>query len=359
MSKNNQTKKQINPFIKSLKVFVLIIAVAAVAVVGGALGYTAVTGDRLTTVALAEMVGLEINEETGAIILPDWIPAASQLPERLNVLILGIDEETGDIGRADLVMIVSMDTSTGYMDLISIPRDTFVTIPPERMQIMRDAGLNTAPASGNMRINEIAVHAGRRYGANFSRLQVEELLDIDIHYYIRVDLDAFEFIIDEIGGVEFNVPRRMFYTDPAQNLVIDLHPGLQTLNGADAAGLVRYRQPDLHNPISRGHPDGDFGRMRMQQDFMVVALGQMLDRGNIVSNATTYIRAFFSYVDTDFSLMSMPRYINLVTLIDTSNIQAHTLPGRGTMISGRYFFILNEEDTAEIIAEIFDGADDE
>ena len=268
------------------------------------------------------------------------------LPERTNVLLLGTDEAFGgSVGRADLIMIASVHNATGEISLISVPRDARVVMPPERLETLREHGRNSAPSSGVMRINEVMSHSGRQLGPSFTAKQVGEILDIEIHYYVHLDLEGFRAIIDQIGGIEFYVPRRMFYVDPYQDLVIDLQPGLQHLTGSAAEGLMRFR----------GYGDGDLGRMRTQQAFMVEAARQVMDMDNIMGNPMVYLNVFLNHMDTNFGLVDMPAYLSLLGRLDMANMATATLPGRGTSINGRYFHVLDEDGVQELIAQMFNA----
>jgi len=136
----------------------------------------------------------------------------------------------------------------------------------------------------------------------------------------------------------------MFYADPYQDLIIDLQPGLQMLDGAAAEGLVRYRS---------GHADGDYGRIRVQQEFMQAAAGQIMARDAVTSNLLSYLNVFINHVDTNMGVLDMPRYLGLAGRIDTDNMTMHTLGGSGTSINGRFFHIVGEEDVADFAAAMF------
>jgi LCP family protein required for cell wall assembly len=79
-------------------------------------------------------------------------------------------------------------------------------------------------------------------GADGLRRAVEVLLGLPVDYYVIINLDIFENVVDALGGVEVNVPYRMLYSDRAAGLSIDLRPGPQVLDGAAAAGFVRFRE---------------------------------------------------------------------------------------------------------------------
>ena len=341
--KNNGSKNG------SLKKFLLATGISFIAffvIAAGAVVGFAFLGNNAARGMIATAMGLEVDEHGNPIAgsLGDLF-GGENLPERTNVLLLGTDEAFGgSVGRADMIMIVSLHSETGAISMVSVPRDTHVIMPPERLQILRDNGRNTASSSGSMRINEIAHHSGREFAPSFTAMQLEELLDIEIHYYVHMDLEGFRIIVDTIGGIEFDVPRRMQYRDPYQDLVIDLHPGLQLLMGSAAEGLVRYR----------GYADADLGRMRMQQEFMKVAAEQIMDMDNIISNPLTYLRVFMNHIDTNFSLISdAPAYLTLLGDLDIASMTSVTLPGRGTSLNGRYVHLLDEEAVAEIVAQVF------
>ena len=79
-------------------------------------------------------------------------------------------------------------------------------------------------------------------------------------------------LVDAIGGVEFDVPMRMYYTDPTQDLYIDLQPGLQTLDGEHAMQLVRFR---------KGYATQDLQRTEVQRDFLQALAKQCLKVSNL------------------------------------------------------------------------------
>jgi LCP family protein required for cell wall assembly len=319
--------------------FIAFFMIAAGTVVG-----LAFLGNATATRMISTAMGLEVDEYGNPIGGFGGFFDVDSLPERTNVLLLGSDEASGGaIGRADMIMVVSVHSETGAISMVSVPRDSHVVMPPERLAILRENGRNTASSSGVMRINEITHHSGRELGPSFMAMQIEELLDIEIHYYAHLDLAGFRFIVDQIGGIEFDVPRRMHYRDPYQDLVIDLQPGLQMLTGSAAEGLVRYR----------GYVDGDFGRMRVQQEFLKAAAAQIMDMDNIMSNPLAYLSVFLNHLDTNFGLADVPAHLSLLGGLDVEGMTLATLPGRGTSINGRYFHMLDEDGVQEVVAEIF------
>src|SRR5690606_33450199 len=122
--------------------------------------------------------------------------------------------------RTDTMILFSWDKQTGTIGALSIPRDTRVQIPGRR---------------GYDRVN--AAHAIG--GPELAVRTVEQLTGVDVDYYVRLDFEGFQRIVDTLGGVVIDVERAMHYSDSAQGLYIDLKPGIQLLDGAQALQYVR------------------------------------------------------------------------------------------------------------------------
>ena len=265
-------------------------------------------------------------------------------PQRSFALIMGVDDT-----RTDTMMVASFDPVNLEINLVSLPRDSFVIMPPDRVNHLRSMGA-WAPQNGIMKLNEVhhfALLADRDLAAEFLMLQVEELLGIELDYYVRIDLEAFEFLVNQIGGVYFNVPIRMFYHDPLQNLLIDLQPGPQLLNGANALNMVRFRN----------YPAGDdFARMRTQQEFLRAFVSQAMSMDNIMSNIPAFFTISTNYVDTNFGLSDIPHYLRFIGSFDPDNINTYTLPHlRTEIIGGADFVILNEVAMRELVDDVLLG----
>ena len=154
------------------------------------------------------------------------------LNKRINVLLLGIDDgDSEDFGtdapkRTDAMMVVSFDTEHNEVSILSIPRDTRVSIPGHRAPDK----INAAYAYG---------------GINLAKQTVANLLQIPIHYYILANWQGFIQIMDILGGVDLYVDHNMNYEDPYANLKIHLQQGFQHLDGEKAGEYVRFRHDEL------------------------------------------------------------------------------------------------------------------
>ena len=260
-------------------------------------------------------------------------------PPRTNFLIMGIDNEAS---LADVIMVGCFNSETEQLDMISVPRDTIIKMPQDRVRQLQAIG-RPAPANGEMKINETHSRAGKDLGSEFTKLQVEELLGIEIDFYVEVSLSAFRRIVDGIGGVTMTIrPEGMYYSDPEQNLSINLPGGTYNLTGAQAEGLVRFRT----------YPNADMKRMEVQQDFIKALLQQVLNRETLLKNAPTLVTTFLSYVKTDFKITELPRYLDYVNKISMENVHMTTLPGEA-----RAAFHYDPKATAELVSRIFYSVD--
>lgn len=164
------------------------------------------------------------------------------------VLLMGVDERKEDAGRSDTVILVRLGREPERVDLVSIPRDTRITLDGER------AKLNSAYSTG---------------GAEQVVDVVSELLDVPAPYYMKVNLQAFEQVVDHLGGVELTVDRNYHYEDPYQDLVINIRAGHQVMDGETALKFVRLRYDGVAND--------DISRIKRQQQFMKAVAAKFAD----------------------------------------------------------------------------------
>ena len=182
-----------------------------------------------------------------------------------------------DIGGSDTIMLGVFDTVGKTASLVSIPRDTATSYNGEYIK------LGAAYSYG---------------GADAVRQCVSEMLAVPIHYCVTVDTKAFREIVDEIGGVWFNVPPGMDYEDPTQDLYIHLAPGYQKLNGEDALKLVRFRQ---------GYIGQDIDRTATQRAFLAALIKQTVTLSNVINidRVNNLINILKTYVKTDMTVNDM------------------------------------------------------
>jgi LCP family protein required for cell wall assembly len=216
--------------------------------------------------------------------------------------------------NTDTIMIVTFDTVEHTMNVVSIPRDTLVNVSWSVKKV------NSLYGNGGM-----------------DKLMdgLEDILGYEIDFHVLVDLNAFKTLVDEIGGVWFDVPQNMYYSDPTQDLYINIDAGYQCLNGEDAMGVVRFRAT---------YVEGDIKRIEVQQEFMKAAIKQMLD--NVGSmNISTLISIFLNDVDTDLTNGNCVWLAQEFFKMNMDDIEFMTMPGNynDSVYGGSYVTIYIDE----------------
>ena len=253
----------------------------------------------------------------------------------LNIALLGTD---GDGFRTDVNIVASLNLTTKEVHLISVPRDTRVVMTDDMIAYLEKNDRTIPQANGvygQCKLTEVHAYAGEGNRSTFTVAMLEEILGIDIDYYVKVDLDAFKDIVDAVGGVEFDVQERLYYSDPAQGLYIDLYPGPQVLDGEKAEMLVRFRE---------GYAQKDLKRIEVQQEFLKAFIAQVCSSDKIMSNLDSYIKIFMEKVESDMPVATALKYAGYIKEIDPAAITTDTIPGEG----GAYFD-MDEEGTKELV----------
>ena len=230
--------------------------------------------------------------------------------DKIIVMIMGVDEREGDVGRSDTLMIATLDPKKKKAALLSIPRDTRVKI--------RGHGFDK-------------INAAYAYGGHaLTQDTVEDLIGVHMEHHILINIKSFKKIIDAIGGVDINVEKRMYYEDVWDDdggLLIDLQPGLQHMDGDTAITYVRYRDEE-----------GDIGRIRRQQKFMQAVMDKITSP-SIIPRIPSIIKEVVGSVQTDLSVKQLIEFATSLKDAQKSGLQAEMLPGKPMYIDGVSYWI--------------------
>ncbi len=248
---------------------------------------------------------------TGEIPLPGSNPfstAATYQPgERINLLLLGTDARPGEKdARTDSIIVASIEPYSKKAALISVPRDSLVSLP----------------GHGEDKINSANVIGG----PELTKQTVEGLLDIKIDHYIKTNFDGFRDIIDTLGGVTIDVEKNMRYRDPTDGTNIDLKKGVQLLTGKTALDYSRYRHDAL----------GDISRTQRQQK-MLKAVAKELLQPKTMLKLPELIPQINKAVETDLDLSGMLKLAGLAKNMENMQIVSQTLPGQFYNNHGSYW----------------------
>ncbi|MCD8238800.1 MAG: LCP family protein [Clostridiales bacterium] len=261
------------------------------------------------------------------------------VPDKTFFGIYGVDQ---DEALSDVIIVACFDKNTGKINALSIPRDTYVTLSDSLYNEMKAAG-HYAPKT--MKINAVHSWAGED-GDKFLTEELEEMLGIpQISYYITINVEAFQKIVDDIGGITVDVPQDMYYTDATQDLYIDLKAGLQTLDGYQAMGLVRFRQ----------YTNGDVDRVQVQQLFLNALLEQALSTETILKNINNYVETFLTYVKTNMTVTDALKYTPFFPVLNSDSLVMATLPGG--LRSGDSGYFINSDYTQTLVDILFYDGD--
>lgn len=256
---------------------------------------------------------------------------------RINILLIGDDERKNDLGRADTLMLASFEPVGGRAAVLSIPRDTRVRIAGRR---------------GYHKINE-AVALG---GPDLVARTVADFLDLHIDYYVKVNFNAFERVIDALGGVEIDVEKPMRYVDHWQNLNIDLKPGHQVLNGNQALQYVRYRADQLGD-VALVVPGQDIydGRVQRQLKFVRAAAKKVLTPG-VLLRLPYLVPQVRGLVETNIPTQTMVDLAVALRKVDPQGVATGLVPGDGETIGGVSYWVANPAKMTAEVSRLFQSA---
>lgn len=252
--------------------------------------------------------------------------------DKIYCLLLGQSQKL-----TDTIMVASYDPNTQEAALLSIPRDTFV-------------GESKAYASSYDKIN--AIYSWK--GVEELLEDVNEITGLNVEYYLKVDTEALKVLVDEIGGVYFDVPIDMHYTDKKQNLYIDLKAGYQLLDGDKAEQVVRFRHNSDGSTYPYEYGGEDLGRMKTQRAFLTALLEQTIENMDI-SKIFSFLDIAEKYVVTNLNFNTIKDYVPYMIDFDIDNLKTATLPGVPEYANGVAIYAADEDETEEVINELFYG----
>ncbi|MGY0691909.1 LCP family glycopolymer transferase [Virgibacillus sp. FSP13] len=235
----------------------------------------------------------------------------------LNILLLGVDKREGDRGRSDALMVMSLDPKKDKMQLISIPRDTRTEIVGKG----REDKINHAYAYG---------------GTDMSIATVENFLNVELDYYVEMNMEGLSKMVDAVGGITVN-NELDWYDEGYYKKGYHYKKGKITLNGPQAMGYVRMRHLD---------PNGDFGRTKRQRQ----VIEAIIDKGASIASVNKIddmIDVLGNNMATNLDFDDMKNL--LFNYKDVrKNMVSYMMKGNGTRIGGGYYLIVPDSEIAKV-----------
>ena len=226
-------------------------------------------------------------------------------------LLAGVDstgEETGT--RTDTLMLIKADKDNKTLDMISIPRDSYVSI------------------NGNMD----KINAAHSYGGiDLTMGVVRDFLGINLDKYMVISFEAVIKGIDALGGMDVDVS-----TDVASAMGIS--PGIHTMTGDEVLNYVRFR---------KGYLNADLGRINTQQDFIKQFIKEATKAKNLPKLPKVYM-AMKPYLKTNMSLKELSSLALDFKSVDKENLNSVKLEGEGFDQNGISYYKIYPESIENI-----------
>ena len=238
--------------------------------------------------------------------------------DNVSLLLIGVDDSDARQGnsRSDALIVATFNPEEKSVKMLSIPRDSYVYIP----KVGYKDRINHAHAFG---------------GTHAAIETVEEMLDIPIDYYVKMNFNAFIEVVDALGGVEVEVPYNRLEKDENDRNTIQLKKGVHTLDGRHALALARTRMAD-----------SDIERGKRQQMIMQAIIKEMVS----VKSITKYgdvIEAVGDNMKTDMTFKEMTSFWEYakggMPKIDTINLK-----GDDDWSRGPYYYKLDANDLENV-----------
>lgn len=246
-----------------------------------------------------------------------------------TLILAGMDEVSGN---TDTIVIGRVDAEARRIDLVSIPRDTYVNRSWDVRKI------NCAYT--------MAKNAGKD-GLEGLREAARGLCGFDADCCAVMDLETVKQAIDLMGGVYFDVPFDMDYEDAAQDLSIHIPAGYQCLNGEQCVQLCRYR---------KNYVNGDIDRISLQHDFLKAAARQFISLGSI-PNLARVVQLAVSSVDSDLTAANIAYLLRCAIQCSADDIAFYTMPNRPADAGGLSYTFVEKDEWLAMLNDTLDPFD--
>tara|TARA_B100001173_G_scaffold18002_1_gene14508 strand:- start:699 stop:1601 length:903 start_codon:yes stop_codon:yes gene_type:complete len=245
------------------------------------------TGGFLLAIPLSRSL---MTESEAPLLLPVSNPfSAWSVFDNREILVLGIDDGGGNTDA-----IFTLKVEGGRTSITQIPRDSYID----------------SHSFGPVKANALYAYGGHEA----VKAELSRLMGRPIDHHILVNLNGIRTLSDLVGGVEVDVPKRLYYRDNSQGLLIDLQPGPQLLKGRDLEGFLRWRNDE----------EGDLGRLARQQ-LVLKSLFSRLTRPEHLVKLPALIKEAGNNLETDLGAMELG---GLITAMGLTELETERLDAR-------------------------------
>lgn len=298
---------------KSIVIITSIVALFAI----GIGGYAFYLYDSAKETATEMHETIKLNRPHTKPVISSQTSVSSQSPQPISILLMGVDEWTGDKGRSDTLIAMTLNPKNETMQMVSIPRDT-------RTEII-----------GHGTVDKIN-HAYAFGGPKMAIETVENFTGVQMDYYIRVNMRALRALVDAVGGVTVHNDLDWF-DEGYYEKGFHYTKGDIELNGDKTLGYVRMRHLD---------PEGDFGRNRRQRQI----INAIITKATSISSITRFndiLKALGDNVKTNMTFEDMMN-IQKNYHACMNNVSQYEIQGTGAKIGGIYYLNVSNEERAKV-----------
>lgn len=246
----------------------------------------------------------------------------------ISILFLGIDDNSGrekngqsaEQSRTDAMILSTFNADKEQIRMLSIPRDTISYIP-------------------EVGYYDKITHAHAYNGPTASMDSVEATLNVPVDYYVRINMEAFVDAVDELGGIEYDVPYNISEPNTNDTGKIKVKKGHQKLNGDEALAVARTR-----------HQDSDLKRGQRQMD-LIKKLFIKAQKADSFSKLDDVIEIVGKNAKHNLSYKEV-KALATSYLKDDVKIKSKQLEGQDDYLNGVYYYnpnIKNIQDTANLL----------
>lgn len=223
---------------------------------------------------------------------------------RINILLLGAAGE-GNPGKnlTDTIMVMSINTKTKKVALLSLPRDLYVNVPG---------------SSYYTKINSVYQYGiNNNQGAEPIKKVAEEVTGLEIQYFLILDFEGFKKIIDDLEGINVFVEKDIYdsrYPGPNYSYeTFEIKKGLHAMDGDTALKYVRERHADS---------EGDFGRAKRQQQTIQATKNKMFSLQTFLNVFTLndILNTLGNHIETNIQFDEIESFIYWSKQVDSQNI---------------------------------------
>ncbi len=264
----------------------------------------------------------------------------------VNVALLGLhnrreDNTFGEIYFVDTILIASLNFDRDSVTLLAVPRDSYVEIAhTERKDRIRQSYSYGFEAAGEQEGLAQQHAEGMRYAVDTISQLLEE---IELHYYVAMDIQGLEQLIDSLGGVYYEVEEDMVGPTPQESL----QAGPQMLGGRGYHTYLTYREEDARD---------DLNRMERQKGLLFATFEYFQEMGLFRYVIPTYA-TYREHVRTDLNF----NQITALALFAAERLEADAIYDfslQGEYFTGAdsdtYYLALDEGSKEEALEELID-----